>query len=75
MVRSTAARLPGRTLRGYVSVRLTVQTGVTIRNLRRARYLWVCLTQGLELPSWPEVELDRVWLLLVGGGVAAARAP
>jgi len=71
----SAGRLPGRTLRGYGSVRLTMQTGVTIRNLRRARYLWVCLTQGLELPSWPEVELERVWLLLVGGGVAAARAP
>jgi hypothetical protein len=41
-----------------------MRTGVTIRNLRRARYLWVCLRQGLELPSWPETELERVWLLL-----------
>jgi hypothetical protein len=67
--------LPGRALRGYVSVRLTMQTGVTMRNLRRARYLWVCLTHELELPSWPDRELESVWLLLIGSGVAAARAP
>jgi hypothetical protein len=75
VARRPAGRLPGRALRGYVSVRLTMQTGVTIRNLRRARHLWVCLTKGLEIPSWPECELERVWLLLVGRGVAGARAP
>ena len=31
--------LPGRWLRSYVSRRLTMSTGCTIRNLRRARYL------------------------------------
>jgi hypothetical protein len=74
VVRSSGG-LPGRTMRGYVSVRLTMLTGLTIRNLRRARYLWVCLTQSLELPSSPELDLERVWLLLAGAGVAAARPP
>src|SRR6266849_2920577 len=32
--------LPGRTLGSYVSRRLTSKTGVTIRNLRRVRYLF-----------------------------------
>jgi hypothetical protein len=68
-------RLPGRALRGYVSVRLTMRTGVTMRNLRRARYLWVCLRHGLELPAWPEAELAQVGELMVGAGVGAARGP
>jgi hypothetical protein len=35
--------LPGRRLRSYVSRRLTTETGVTMRNLRRVRYLFVLI--------------------------------
>jgi hypothetical protein len=58
--------LPGRALRSYVSRRLTSRTGVTIRNLRRVRYLFVLLREGLPLPQWPETELELVWRLLAG---------
>lgn len=61
--------LPGRTLRSYVSRRLTSRTGVTIRNLRRARYLFVLIREGLPLPDWPAGELELVWRLL-GQGIA-----
>jgi hypothetical protein len=44
--------LPGRRLRSYVSRRLTMSTRCTIRNLRRARYLYVCVRDSLPLPEW-----------------------
>jgi hypothetical protein len=65
--------LPGRRLRSYVSRRLTTQTGVTMRNLRRVRYLFVLIRQGLPLPLWPEAELELVWRLLNEG--VSARGP
>jgi len=68
-----AAALPGRALRSYVSRRLTSRTGVTIRNLRRVRYLFVLLREGLPLPQWPEAELELVWRLLAEG--IAIRGP
>jgi hypothetical protein len=58
--------MPGRRQRSYVSRRLTTQTGVTIRNLRRVRHLWVVLTFGYVLPTWPTSELELVWSLLLG---------
>jgi hypothetical protein len=67
--------LPGRSLRSHVSRRLTRVTGVTIRNLRRARYLYVCIARRLALPDWPERELEAVWLLLSEPLALAARAP
>jgi hypothetical protein len=67
------ASLPGRALRSYVSRRLTSKTGVTIRNLRRVRYLFVLIRQGLPLPQWPEAELELVWRLLAEG--LATRGP
>jgi hypothetical protein len=55
----------GRRLRSYVSRRLTMATGVTLTNLRRAHYLWRVLTEGLPLPdTWSEELLERVWLVL-----------
>jgi hypothetical protein len=68
-----AASLPGRALRSYVSRRLTSRTGVTIRNLRRARYLFVLIREGLPLPRWPDAELELVWRLLAEG--VAIRGP
>jgi hypothetical protein len=68
------ASLPGRGLRSYVSRRLTSKTGVTIRNLRRVRYLFVLIRQGLPLPQWPEAELELVWRLLADG-VVVIRGP
>ena len=70
----TETRLPGRSVRSHVSVRLTRLTGVTIRNLRRARYLFVCITRDLPLPDWPDELLKAVWLLLAVN-VAVARGP
>jgi len=64
--------LPGRSLRSYVSRRLTSATGCTMRNLRRARYLYVCVQLGLPLPEWPGEQLEVVWRLLVGAEVAPA---
>jgi hypothetical protein len=67
------ASLPGRALRSYVSRRLTSKTGVTIRNLRRVRYLFVILRDGLPMPQWPEAEIELVWWLLAEG--APRRGP
>jgi len=66
--------LPGRAVPSHVSVRLTRVTGVTIRNLRRVRYLHICLTQSLELPEWPDEVLEVVWRLLTEG-VVITRGP
>jgi hypothetical protein len=68
------ASLPGRALRSYVSRRLTSKTGVTIRNLRRVRYLFVVLRDDLPMPQWPKAELELVWRLLADG-VIATRGP
>ncbi|MGZ8740790.1 MAG: hypothetical protein ACXWZ8_09375 [Gaiellaceae bacterium] len=56
--------LPGRRLRSYVSRRLTMSTGCTIRNLRRARYVYVCIRHSLPLPEWSPAELEAVARLL-----------
>jgi hypothetical protein len=56
--------LPGRRLRSYVSRRLTMSTGCTIRNLPRARYLYVCVRDSLPLPEWNPQELEAVARLL-----------
>jgi hypothetical protein len=66
--------LPGRRLTAYVSRRLTTQTGVTMRNLRRVRYLFVIVRERLPLPGWPANELEVVWRLLADG-VAVPRGP
>jgi hypothetical protein len=66
--------LPGRRLRSYVSRRLTRETGVTMRNLRRVRYLFVVVRERLPLPDWPVDELEVVWRLL-GEGAIVARGP
>jgi len=66
--------LPGRRLRSYVSRRLTTETGVTMRNLRRVRYLFVVIRERLPLPDWPADELSVVWRLLAEG-VVVARGP
>jgi hypothetical protein len=67
--------LPGRALRSYVSRRLTTKTGCTIRNLRRARYLYVLIRESLPLPEWTPTELEVVARLIGLGDPAAARAP
>jgi hypothetical protein len=54
----------GRRLRSYVSRRLTMQTGVTMRSLRHVRWLYVCLRDGLPLPDWTPAYLEAVWALL-----------
>ena len=69
-----AAGLPGRRRRSYVSRRLTSCSHATKRNLRRARWLYVVCREGLELPAWPETELEAVWGLLEGEP-ARSRAP
>jgi len=66
--------LNGRTLRSYVSRRLTMETGVTIRNLRRARHLYVLIRESLPLPEWTVADLEAVWRLLAYSP-GAARAP
>jgi len=66
--------LCGRALRSYVSRRLTSATGCTIRNLRRARYLYVCIRDSLPLPEWSPEELETVGRLL-GLSVAGSRGP
>lgn len=66
--------LPGRRLRSYVSRRLTTSTGVTIRNLRRARFVYVCIRDSLPLPSWSAEELETVARLL-GLTPEVARGP
>jgi hypothetical protein len=66
--------LPGRRLTSYVSRRLTAETGVTIRNLRRVRYLFVVLRERLPLPDWSPSELEVVWRLL-SEGVVVAQGP
>lgn len=71
---SAAETAVGRRLRSYVSRRLTTATGSTMRNLRRARYVYVCVRDGLVLPDWPERELEVVWALLLRGQTLA-RAP
>jgi hypothetical protein len=71
---ATETPLPGRLVRSHVSVRLTRLTGVTIRNLRRARYLFVCIGRGLPLPDWPDDLLEVIWLVLTAN-VAVPRGP
>jgi hypothetical protein len=71
---SESAWLPGWVQRSYVSRRLTTVTRCTMRNLRRVRFLHVCLSRGLPLPEWTEEEVEAVWRLLVGAP-GAARAP
>lgn len=62
---SVSAHLIGRRLRSYVSRRLTMKTGVTLENLRRVRYLYVILRDGLPWPeSWDDDLRERIWLLL-----------
>lgn len=69
---SEAYGLPGRSLRSYVARRLTMKTGATMRNLRRVRFLYVCITLGLPLPEWPADHLEVVWRLLLGSSVMPA---
>lgn len=70
---STEAYVIGRRLRSYVSRRLTMSTGVTLGNLRRVRYLYVILRDGLPFPStWDDETLERIWLLL---SAAPSNAP
>lgn len=72
--RAERLALPGRAVRSHVSVRLTRATGVTIRNLRRVRYLHVCVVRGLPLPEWPPDLLETIWRLL-SDPTPVARAP
>jgi hypothetical protein len=64
----------GRRLLSYVSRRLTTTTGVTIRNLRRARFIYVCLRDSLPLPDWTPDELEACSRIL-GLSPIAARGP
>jgi hypothetical protein len=64
----------GRRLLSYVSRRLTTTTGVTIRNLRRSRFIFVCLRDSLPLPDWSPDELE-VCSRILGLSPVAARAP
>jgi hypothetical protein len=50
----------GRTLLNYTARRLTSRTGCTMRNLRRARRLWVCWELDLVIPNWTVGELETV---------------
>jgi hypothetical protein len=50
---ASGVQLPGRKVRLYVSSRLTRETGVTIRNLRRLRQLYVRRARA-EIPLVPE---------------------
>jgi hypothetical protein len=50
----------GRALLNYTARRLTSQTGCTMRNLRRARRLWVCWELDLVIPNWTVGELETV---------------
>lgn len=63
--------ISGRSNRVYISRALTMATGVTLTNLRRKRYLHVCLTKSLPLPGWPPIVLEKVWGLLVATPVVA----
>jgi hypothetical protein len=72
-VHETASAV-GRRMLAYVSRRLTTSTGVTIRNLRRARYIYVCLRDGLPLPDWSPAEIE-VCSSILGLSPAGARAP
>jgi len=67
--------LPGRWLREYVSRRLTTVTGVTMRSIRDAHYLWAIITFGLEEPAWfaDQSRLERAWSVLIAP--LAARPP
>ncbi len=69
-----AGSLNGRSLRSYVSRRLTMQTGVTIRNLRRCRHLYVLIRDSLPLPDWSPEELEVV-ARLIGLSPELGRAP
>jgi hypothetical protein len=69
-----AEPLNGRSLRSYVSRRLTMETGVTIRNLRRCRHLYVLIRDSLPLPEWSPDELEVVARLL-GLSPVLGRAP
>jgi len=64
--------LPGRRMRSYVARRFTSVTGSTMRNLRRVRYLYVCITLALPLPEWSTDQLEVVWRLMVGAAVSPA---
>lgn len=72
---SSEAAVVGRRLRSYVSRRLTSLTGVTMTNLRRARYLWFVVSSGEALPAWDEALIERVWQVLLAGQSLQARAP
>lgn len=71
---AAGAQLPGRSLRSYVARRLTTETGCTIRNLRRCRYLYVLIRDSLPLPEWSPDELEVVARLL-GLSPELGRAP
>jgi hypothetical protein len=67
--------LPGRRLRAYVSRRLTTETGVTIRALRQASYLWVCVRDGLPFPDTWTPERIELLARLARVSPALAQAP
>jgi hypothetical protein len=56
----------------WLSPRLTRETHVTMRNLRRCRHLWAVRLGLLPPPSWPAVELARI---VVIAGPWPARGP
>lgn len=65
----------GRRLRSYVSRRLTRETGCTMRNLRRARFLYVVLRDGLPWPEkWSDEDIEILGGLL-DRGAELARGP
>jgi hypothetical protein len=59
----------------YVSPRLTRQTFCTMRNLRRARRLFMYRAGVATRPAWPERELLEVCVVLDRVPPAFARAP
>lgn len=65
--------IPGRRVRGYVSRRLTTQTGVTMRNLRLCRRYWYLRSNDLPMPDdWTDTQLR---LLAYLSGFSDSRGP
>jgi hypothetical protein len=58
----------------WVSSKVTKLTGVTMRNLRRARHMWAFFVGLCELPNWPPNEIAQA-IELMGPWPQLARAP
>lgn len=60
----------------YVTRRLTMATGVTMRSLRAARWFWTCVRYDLPFPkSWPLEYLALLDRLAPMASAVAAHGP